>query len=150
MTLTCPHSDGNSCAQYLAQGQRCQSCPEDDPKVGTTREAIKAAWQECSDVPFPLYDSEADAIARAAIAALEGSEWRPIETAPRDGTEVLGCWDAPTPEYKARGVLIWDEHYGNWISIPGHWRKEPTHWRPLPAPPRAQVDGVAEPQERDG
>lgn len=32
--------------------------------------AIKEAWDKFSDVPFPLYDSEAEALAAAAIECL--------------------------------------------------------------------------------
>jgi hypothetical protein len=32
--------------------------------------AIKDAWDECGDVPFPLYDHEAEDLAKAAIAAM--------------------------------------------------------------------------------
>lgn len=65
--------------------------------------------------------------------------WQDIATAPRDGTEILACWDAPTPEFKARGVVMWDVSYGGtWITLPGHWPKHPTHWMPLPEPPEAE------------
>lgn len=63
--------------------------------------------------------------------------WRPIETAPRDGTEILVC--------------MWDDHtmmvvnYEADPARPGHpwWTLDgqayaegaPTHWMPLPAPP---------------
>lgn len=32
--------------------------------------AIKKAWSRFGDVPFPLYDHEADALAKAAIKAM--------------------------------------------------------------------------------
>jgi hypothetical protein len=56
--------------------------------------------------------------------------WQPIETAPKNGTAVLG-WD------KDEG------HYVTWCSE-GSWGQSvddcvylqfPTHWRPLPPPP---------------
>jgi hypothetical protein len=57
------------------------------------------------------------------------SEWKSIETAPRNGSDML-LWD---------GTLIrlgfWD---GNRFSIwPGRAEcKFPTHWMPLPEPPK--------------
>jgi hypothetical protein len=53
------------------------------------------------------------------------STWQPIETAPKDGTEIL-AWDG-------------DQHIVAWFD--GDWRFSddrqcfPTHWQPLPAPP---------------
>jgi hypothetical protein len=70
---------------------------------------------------------------KAALAARSSPEWQPIETAPKDGTEILACWDAPTPEYKARGLIRWDHNC--WITTLGYWEKEPTHWQRLPATP---------------
>lgn len=67
--------------------------------------------------------------------------WRPIETAPRDGTWFLAVWNdsrltaVSTPAY---GVIMWDGD---------EWREaddivsEPTHWLPLPTPPA--VEGEA-------
>ena len=67
--------------------------------------------------------------------------WRPIETAPKDGS-VLLLWDG---EAQDMGWMS-NCHIGFWsepIDAPGDWidgmgRREefyPTHWRPLPSPP---------------
>lgn len=86
----------------------------------------------------------------AAIRALpDEDEWQPIETAPRDGTEILiGKW-------KERGGFrfcrsSWEHFPGNsmegeqsydwWACDDDHnditEDEGPTHWRPLPAPPK--------------
>ena len=70
--------------------------------------------------------------------ALRGREtepepvWRPIETAPMDGTEVLVF----TP---MDGVVSSAYRYGCWQKLitvmDGGNTNEPTHWMPLPEPP---------------
>jgi hypothetical protein len=67
------------------------------------------------------------------------SAWQPIETAPKDGTElllhceygslVLGAWQE------------WEEVTGpkeGWLDNGEGFTLTPTHWMPLPAPPEAQ------------
>lgn len=77
-------------------------------------------------------------------------DWQPIETAPRDGTDVI-AWDKKfgarqtqwrnygtgSPAKAAydrgdgpRGAFVWREPIHNWVQ---DWR--PTHWMPLPDPP---------------
>lgn len=68
------------------------------------------------------------------------SEWRPIETAPKDGTWVLVCgngWDVQMAWFalnrrinKAywKNSLEWDDY--------DLADKHPTHWMPLPEPPK--------------
>lgn len=75
------------------------------------------------------------------------SEWQPIETAPRDGTDV-DLWDQngrqtecrwmipQAKEYSRRFVAEWCYYHvewGEWVELGGH----PTHWMPLPASPCA-------------
>jgi hypothetical protein len=72
--------------------------------------------------------------------------WRPIKTAPRDGTVILiynENWMDGTvfPAYWDDEPL--DEDF-NWHGIDGsHISIEddaPTHWRPLPPPPKEKTD----------
>ena len=69
--------------------------------------------------------------ARAPAAQAEG--WKPIETAPKDGTEILGY----TEEVGAL-VLYWDsmtgemDHWSDGMSV-SFWK--PTHWMKLPESP---------------
>ncbi len=69
-------------------------------------------------------------------------EWRPIETAPKDGTEII-----LTGRYsRTAGPAIHNREYVMRVTT-GYWSanrwqtgnfgmwEEPTHWKPLPEPP---------------
>jgi len=65
------------------------------------------------------------------------SEWQPIETAPKDGTEILIFVDGhrEVSHFEA-GETGWP-----WVDYSGTsaWRIDlPTHWMPLPAPPASE------------
>lgn len=92
----------------------------------------------------------ADSIARAAIAAMGSREgWRPIETAPKDGTAIRvlsrsGKQYVAVPHCKYSG---WEKDpidCMTWQCAPGHgatYSIHATHWRPLPAPPAHEGKG---------
>lgn len=80
-------------------------------------------------------------LAKAAIAAMKPQEsWQPIETAPKNGTNILVWWPN---EFHCPLVAHWNNGKYNGDKI--GWKltawsnskeTEPTHWMPLPQPPK--------------
>ena len=72
--------------------------------------------------------------------------WQPIDTAPKDGTPILG-WDGEHIaicywyQYKLQSLFRSRRVSGGWyLSTTGGMQEDsgswlPTHWQPLPAPP---------------
>lgn len=97
------------------------------------------------------------------------AQWRTIDTAPKDGTQILlgatsqtyrgqhvparstqGYWDAQKPlpgDYASDSGEFIGEPGGVpfWMSEDGGFTEEnpPTHWQPMPAPPEFDDPGVA-------
>ena len=70
-------------------------------------------------------------VGRAAPPTAQAEGWRPISTAPRDGTEVLADTSG-----LGRVVVYWDNEESQWGTGLGYLdRGAPTHWMPLPPPP---------------
>lgn len=77
------------------------------------------------------------------------SEWQPIDTAPRDGTEFL-AWDAVARKMDVAHMVqtkrhpdVWwceavqeDAEYGPLPDDFGYRTEQITHWRPLPPEPQ--------------
>lgn len=63
-------------------------------------------------------------------------EWQPIETAPKDGTPILGWWGLD--RYFRGAVVRWVDPSRGWeLSWSGERLVDPpTHWQPLPPPPK--------------
>jgi len=68
------------------------------------------------------------------------TKWQPIETAPKDGTRVLGY----SPEFgydtPVCVAMIWDKHERGWFAdqYDSAGKINPTHWVSLPPlPPEA-------------
>jgi len=62
------------------------------------------------------------------------SEWQPIETAPKDGTEILTY-------RKARLISVasyWPHEGAEWCVSDGVHILNVTHWMPLPPPPASE------------
>jgi hypothetical protein len=68
------------------------------------------------------------------------SDWQPMETAPKDGTDVLlaAQWDK-TGRW-LQGIGRWNNgrYQENAVGWGWTWYAQPTHWMPLPDPPGAR------------
>lgn len=89
-----------------------------DPRCQTSAGCQCAQRAEQSEV----------AALRTRVRELEAAQaWRPIETAPKDGTRILA--------YGGWGIaIIWWSSWLEWYDGEGA-HLEPTHWQPLPSPP---------------
>lgn len=77
---------------------------------------------------------ERDWNTRAPVAAT----WQPIETAPKDGTQILmGKWHDGTLYWVGSGAIEGDEFWLDFIDdfFKPEFHQQPTHWMPLPALP---------------
>lgn len=113
-------------------------------------ESIRAARLQLLDSPNP--NDHAAAKALDWVLTAEPSGWRPIETAPRDGSIVLYWVAAVRYEGDEDTGLVHDvdvsaPDFGRWTGgddgyhepfsgIPGDGGA-PTHWKSLPQPPEA-------------
>lgn len=76
------------------------------------------------------------------------SEWQPIETAPRDGTEILILiplvWKNNEPVignyiFTSNSVgFVWQNRNGYWVH-----EHSPTHWMPMPSLPTVKLSKAA-------
>jgi hypothetical protein len=68
----------------------------------------------------------------ARLTQEQGSGWQPIETAPKDGTNVL-VW---CPYRRIPVAATWQTAEFYWVEL-YQGSVTPTHWIPLPDPPAA-------------
>ena len=84
---------------------------------------------------FQTSAAESVVMSRAVLASLEAQQWRPIETAPKDGTLILVC----TKE-GAISMSRWYSLTEKWLWTPFYHWQELAYWMPLPAPPQHGED----------
>jgi len=86
------------------------------------------------------------------------SGWQPIETAPKDGTDVLlarkdgvdiGSWQEAQPDGFESGVIVDPGLPEGWYGYLGFspFDDPPTHWMPLPVPPAERSVLPVEPRQ---
>lgn len=70
-----------------------------------------------------------------AIRALPDAGWRDIESAPKDGTQILAwCVCRETGDAWIAADVAWWKPADHWIGV-ADGIVGPTHWIPLPPPP---------------
>jgi hypothetical protein len=84
--------------------------------------------------PFTTFATQREAVAAWNTRATPAGAWRPIETAPKDGTEVITARRKPTGwEISTDCYTIHSLHDRGWLI-------GTEFWLPLPAPPAAEDD----------
>lgn len=86
--------------------------------------------------PHNIYNIADEALtALRALSATRTDLWEPIETAPKDRSEIL-VW---RKGWRYPHNAVWDPNVGeegSWENpFSPHFMDQPTHWQPLPAPP---------------
>lgn len=129
-----------------------------EPEISreAVRQLVRKAIEDAQDsaIPEPWEVAEhhagiaADAILNLAPVGGRGEGWRPIETAPKDGTKVdlwcrapglsAGSGRVPDCWFSAGRWWAYDEHGDDQCRSQVH---NATHWRPLPPPPQDQHQG---------
>ena len=93
----------------------------------------------------PGCDVEALDAAFAILGAEQG--WQPIETAPKDGSNVEACWPGhgaicPTrwasESHEAQPRPYWTHWGARIFGLRDIRNNQPTHWRPMPASPKEE------------
>lgn len=86
--------------------------------------------------------SAMDRLSRAARAYRSGgSGWMPIESAPKDGTPILGWrYDADYSPITGIEVFHWAARYNAWFLKCRAAFDPPTYWMPLPKPPTPETE----------
>ena len=79
------------------------------------------------------------ASARAALSEAKAGGWQPIETAPKDGTSILGYWLGGQHDCAIHATKFIRGRW--WATNEDFPQREPTHWQPLPAPPAQRGEG---------
>jgi hypothetical protein len=74
--------------------------------------------------------------------------WQPIETAPKDGTDIIGCWHFDTDYREGDFIIIsWflGEDGEGWHDGTELIFNPPILWAPIPFPEEAVGDGFYRP-----
>lgn len=80
---------------------------------------------DISQIAFSLTAEQLEAFAKAYAQTQGQSNWQPIETAPKDGTEVLLLSTNSKRDIAMYCNGVWLDGYSNDV--------DPTHWMPLPS-----------------
>jgi hypothetical protein len=137
---------------YLRDGKDCNRCPawgpEEHEGEKCQRGCYALAAEACRVVATlqltptsPPHDHRLEGLGSSSVRSEPGStDWRPIHSAPKDGTLIL--------IHRTEQRYAEDTHHvARWVAEDEWWQvhdgkfdhalrgDEPTHWMPLPEPP---------------
>ena len=115
-----------------------------DPTVERVREAITKAWDECGEVPFPLYEDEGRKLARAAIGVIVASLKEHALATPEAAAAPRARAARPYPNAdsaRLAGFTV-DDHCYPWVAYKGP-RFRPDEWHCVDTDDEALLRGVA-------
>ena len=116
--------------------------------VTKERDAARAGCKLAVE-KWMAWDEKLAAVTAERDKLLADHQWRPIDTAPKDGTEVLlfradcgvviGLWSCPAEQMSdcdlETSSLTEDEAYAcEWWTQDGHQFEDATHWKPITLP----------------
>jgi hypothetical protein len=104
---------------------------DDFNRETTRRQRCEGCWEDTRLSPCPAcLRLVSETLAAQAVEKVAG--WQPIESAPKDGTEILVGWVGAKTIRPARWVSM-----NGWIIYMSTTKplNPPTHWMPLPSPP---------------
>lgn len=137
------------CNQYDGLTYRKKACEDLEPHISEMLDALHALRLHRKNLVITTKEiSEINVLLKAALTqpldidALKG--WMPIESAPRDGTEILVFY--PVTMNTAVPGWVVPASYKEWawfrsgtdLFLTGE--HSPTHWQHLPAPPKDGAD----------
>lgn len=73
-----------------------------------------------------------DVINALLAAGWRKAAWQPIETAPKDASDILVCWSGS----KTMAVASWNGDGWYEANDDVFYQSPPTHWMPLPGAPK--------------
>jgi len=134
-------------ASWISIGQELElKSKRLEQQLQAAREDIQRLNGRVADLWLGKFPTDPVAFLSSQLATAQAeSEWRTIETAPKDGTWILLMGESG---YINRPYRV---HVGNWGERDWWMQSEdcsfeddggpPTHWMPLPDPPKEEGDG---------
>ncbi len=102
---------------------------------------VEEALHDVHDMDVTMAQYAASVVDRVIMPTLP--VWRPIESAPKDGTHFLAYWPDYIGNKSAAQIETWfcgsdgEERWETaWFGFATWDIEKPTHWAPLPEPPK--------------
>ena len=126
----CAYMKGGYCGiQEEITGAEMDAKPTQSMDIWQAYAAAQEELRE-ANASLKIY-RDTNHVLRETLRVVQASlVWRPIETAPRDGTDFLALCEYKRKHHQMVGCFAPNGKFASW---PGRNNYHPTHWMPLPA-----------------